>query len=336
MSTERSAPQALSILHFSIGLLLVVGLLQTNAVMAQVAFPVTFADSAATLTISERAQLTSHFQAAGQRWASRLGISANRSIEIQIEVDNTRPRFGGASFTASFVGVIQGRNTFEQGAAFELRTGNDPNGVTPDVRILVSEDYMRNELWFDPDPVARTAPVPENRTDAVSVAIHELGHALSYNGWANGSGVPPVDFWSTFDRWMQPANPTLFAGPMVFQVWGSRPDLTTNNIFHWGNQPTAIGLPARKAARSNAVRWENGVPVPSIICDGPISMDLPRGLNGAKGTPPPGLLSELMNGVVFFRGHHYDISALDLALLSDVGLPPLVGPLIFVNGFESP
>jgi len=310
---------------------------------SQVTFPVTFAPSAGGLTVNERAQLTSHFQAAGQRWVGLLGISAARSIEIQIEVDNTIATFGGASFTSAFVGVEQGRNTFEQGAAAELRTGTDPNAATPDVRIIVSEPYLRGELWFDPDPVARTAPVPESLTDAMSVALHELGHALGYNGFASGAGVPPMTFWSTFDRWMQPGSPTLFNGPVVLQVWGSPPDLTSNNIFHWSNQ----AIPAPVAPRLSQqmfepIRWEDGVPLPQIRCHGPISADAPKPLRpnlsppSSKGTPPPGLLSELMNGIVFYRGHRYDISELDLAVMADVGLPPSGNAaVIFRNGFEA-
>jgi len=320
-----------------------VGLLALAAdASSQVVFPVTFAPSAAGLTVNERAQLTSHFQAAGQRWVGLLGISAARSIEIQIEVNNAISTFGGASFTSVFVGVEQARNTFEQGAAAELRTGTDPNSNTPDIRIIVSEPYLRGELWFDPNPVARTAPVPENLTDAMSVALHELGHALGYNGFANGAGVPPTTFWSTFDRWMQPGSPTLFNGPVVLQVWGSPPDLTTNNINHWSNQPIPPPISPRLAHdQFTAVVWENGVPVPLIRCHGPISADAPKSPRSSnapassKGTPPPGLLSELMNGIVFYRGHRYNISALDLALMADVGLPPLGNAtLIFRNGFE--
>lgn len=311
-------------------------LAQSSTAHSQVAFPVAFAASASGLTVDERARLTSHFQAAGQRWTSLLGITAARSIEIQIEVDNSIPRFGGASFTSVFVGVVQGRDTFEQGAAAELRTGVDPNGATPDIRIIVSEPYLRSELWFDPDPLARTAPVPETLTDAMSVAIHEIGHALGYNGFANGAGVPPANFWSTFDRWMQPGSPTLFVGPVVVQVWGSAPDLTSNNIFHWSNEaiPPVAGRPAQRHAP--APQWENAAPRPLIVCAGPASADSPLAPVSGRGSPPPGLLSELMNGVVFFRGHRYDISALDLALMADIGLPPLGdAPRIFRNGFEA-
>jgi hypothetical protein len=43
------------------------------------------------------------------------------------------------------------------------------------------------------------------------------------------------------------------------------------------------------------------------------------------------LIDQLMNGVVFYRGTRYDISALDIGVLKDVGL---MTDGIFSNGFE--
>lgn len=296
------------------------------ACLAQVSVTVTFDASADVLTALERAQLTSHSQAAGQRWGEMLGISQARSIELEIGVADISTA-NGASIGTAFVGVIEGRNTFEQGVAHELRTGVDPNGSELDARFNFGLDYLRNELWFDPDPFSRSAPVPQDRTDAMGILLHEFGHAIAYNGWADGQGIPPVDFWSPFDRWMQPGEPTLFAGPASVAVWGSLPDLTTNNIMHWGN---AEARDASAPAKPAAIQWRNGLPVPPMACGDLLSISQPDSL--LKGAPPPGLLSELMNGVVIFRGERYDISALDLGVLEDVGLPN--ASTIFDSGFE--
>lgn len=294
--------------------------------LAQVSVTVSFDASANVLTEPERAQLTSHSQAAGQHWGQMLGISQPRSIEVEIGIADISTA-NGASLTTAFVGVIQGRNTFEQGVAHELRTGIDPNDGLPDARFNFGLTYLRNELWFDPDPFARSAPVPQDRTDAMTVVLHEFGHAIAYNGWADGLGVPPADFWSPFDRWMQAGAPTVFQGPVSVAVWGSAPDLTTNNIMHWGNG-TARHTSAPR--RPPVVEWHNGAPVPPLVCGELVSMN--RQEFSLQGTPPPGLLSQLMNGVVFFRGERYDISALDLGVLEDVGLPNASS--IFDSGFE--
>ncbi len=298
---------------------------------AQVTYPVNFAASASVLSIGERAQLTSHFQEAGRRWAAEIEIAGPRSIEIEIGVDNAIPRINGRSETSFFVGVSGGRDTFEQGAARELRAGIDPNGATRDVVVNVNATYLRTEMWFDPNPIARIDPVPVDRTDAMSLALHELGHALAYNGFASGTGVPPATFWSTYDRWIIPGSPPLFDGPRVVPSWGSRPDLTTNNYTHWGN-PVMQAQASAKAA--TPVLWRDGAPVPQAHCDGPASINAPPSGAAAIHQLQGGtLIDELMNGVVFIRGSRYDISNLDRALLSDAGLPlDLNG--VFGNGFE--
>ena len=67
------------------------------------------------------------------------------------------------------------------------------------------------------------------------------------------------------------------------------------------------------------------------LCDVPESADPlaadDRAPSGAS------LLDQLMNGVVFYRGRRYDISALDLGVAIDVGLAT---DRIFAAGFDPP
>lgn len=163
--------------------------------------------------------------------------------------------------------------------------------------------------------------------------LHEFGHAIAYNGFANlATGVPPPTFFSPFDRWMIPGTPVLFDGPVSVAVWGSRPDLTQNNLFHWGN---GAGAPLKRSVQQEAVVWVDGRPVPGVACHGLPSVDAPPSRDGESQKGASTLIDQLMNGVVFFRGRRYDLSALDLALLEDVGLPLDEGA-IFRNGFETP
>lgn len=305
------------------------------AATAQVTFPVSFAPSASALDGPQRATITQHVQAAGARWVRDLALSGPRSIEIEIALDPGLNTANGGSLTTGFVGRIGERDLFEQGVAFELRTGNDPNGATVDARFTFGTSYLANELWFDPDPVARTAAVPVDRTDAFSVILHEFGHAIAYNGFANlATGVPPPTFFSPFDRWMIPGSPVLFDGPVSVAVWGSRPDLTLNNLFHWGNG--APGKALQRPVQRQAVHWDDGRPAPGDACPGIESVDAPPSADASAGKGgAPSLIDELMNGVVFFRGRRYDTGALDLALLEDVGLP-LDDGRVFRNGFEQP
>ncbi|ANB18452.1 hypothetical protein [Dokdonella koreensis] len=299
----------------------------TGPAAAQATFDITFDPSADVLQPAERAAVATHLREAGRRWSQALGATAPVTIAIRVAIADV-PTANGASAATAFVGVFGGRDTFEQGAAHKLRTGVDVNGADADGIVTFGLNYLRNELWFDPDPVLRIAPVPANRTDAFSVALHELGHVLAYNGWADlTTGQPPATYWSTFDRWMMPGAPTLFAGPAATQAWGVAPDLTTGNNTHWANPVLRTGRPAAVPA---PVRWAGGAPVPIAACGLPMSIDAPPSadavLRGAGG-----LIDQLMNGVVFYRGTRYDLSALDRAVLADVGL---LRERIFAGDFE--
>lgn len=301
---------------------------------AQVAISTQFAGSASVLSDSERAALAAHVSEAGRQWVADLVLDGPRAIEIEIAIDNDIPRATGGSLTTGFVATIGLRSMFEQGVAAELRTGIDPNGSEADARFTFNLAYLRDELWFDPDPSLRSAPVPIDRTDAFSVILHEFGHAIAYNGWADGSGIPPATFYSTFDRWMQAGTPTVFTGPISVASWGSAPDLTTGNIHHWGNP--APGKRAGAAPPRETVRWLHGRPLPQPACHGLPSVDAPPSADrtAVKGGAPS-LIDELMNGVVFFRGSRYQISALDLSVLEDLGLAIATDQdTLFEDGFE--
>lgn len=118
-----------------------------NHALAQVVFNVGFDASANGLTIAEKNNITSNLQEAGSRWVNTLAINGLRSIEVTVAVSNI-PTASGASMAAGFVGTFNGRETYEQGVAAELRTGTDPNGMTNDA-MVTSVPLFAGEL----DPI---------------------------------------------------------------------------------------------------------------------------------------------------------------------------------------
>ena len=118
-SLARSAALALFLVGHSVG--------------AAITYPVSFVDPGNANSAYYPA-ITANIQAAGARWAGYLAGSG--SIEVQVEFTTAIARIDGASFTNGFVHKNGARDVYEQGAAYELRTGTDPNGTTPDVRIL--------------------------------------------------------------------------------------------------------------------------------------------------------------------------------------------------------
>jgi len=244
---------------------------------------VVFADPGASYS-SYHAKLERLTVAAGRSWLQHLdGAAAVVDLTVSIGFASM-PTASGRSVTSGPAGsTADGRTLWSQGAAYELRTGIDPNGAAPDIEFLIGIDgYLQSELWFDPDPLQRSAAVPGHQTDAMTVLMHEFGHALGFNGWLDAaSGAAPGRFLSTFDALVQPmATPQgtalFFTGAQAMAVHGGPVPLTLGSYTHLGNDVAGLG---------------------------------------------PDLVPDLMNGVVFDRGVRAGILALDLAMLSDTGLP---------------
>ncbi|ARI82064.1 Calx-beta domain-containing protein [Microcystis aeruginosa] len=223
------------------------------------------------------AAIESSIQASGSFWDNYIG-GVNANLEVVVNFNNNIPTATGRSVTSSFVRNNGTFNIFEQGAAAEIKTGIDPNQNEPDIEINLSPNYLINTLWFDSNPFTREGIVPNNKIDAVSVFMHELGHAFAFNGWMNPTtGTMPGNYQSTFDEktYFDGTN-FFFTGSQAVSIYGSPVPLTYGNISHLGNN-----------------------------------------------SPRPGsdLISDLMNGVVYYYGQKYYISPLDVAILADTGVP---------------
>ena len=211
--------------------------------------------------------LTNLFSAAAD-WASHF-IGSDAILDLLIKTSSSIPTATGRSVTSSFLYHNAGIAVWEQGAAAEIRRGHDPNGVTADIELTFGLGFLNADIWWDPDPYTRSTPVPHNRVDGYSVLLHEIGHALGFNGWRDPVTGQLGSFGSNFDELtvMQGSN-FFFNGPVAVEVYGGPVPLTHANIFHLGNRP---------------------------------------------GRPGNDLVSDLMNGVTFFRGRRYEISQIGRA-----------------------
>jgi FG-GAP-like repeat/FG-GAP repeat len=207
---------------------------------AQLTFTVTFDDPAHTYS-AYYAEITSAVQAAGAEWARYLMGSAQ--LAVQVSFDSSRPTANGGSFTTGFVRNDGTRDIYEQGATYELKTGTDPNGASPDIQLIIGTTYLTQTLWFDPHPMQRTDPIPANRLDAISVFTHELGHAFVFNGWMNGTtGELPPAYMSTFDANVHfDGTNFYFVGQNAEGVHGGPVPITYADPFHLGNNPPRPG-----------------------------------------------------------------------------------------------
>jgi len=219
-------------------------------------------------------EIATNTTAAMDLWTRHLAGDA--AIEIEIRLGAAVERAAGHSPDSGFVRHEDGVDVFEQGVAYEIRTGSDPKSAAADVVILLSDIYVVDELWFDPEPAQRWTAVDPERIDAVSLFAHEMGHALAYNGWWHQPAGQVLSHGSPWDLLTEYDGTALyFVGAAATALYGDRVPVTVGNNFHIGN---ATG-------------------------------------------PGSDLVGDLMNGVAFSPGLRYDVSALNRAMLADMGLP---------------
>ena len=228
-------------LHVSDGVLGAERIVQINVTeTADLIFNVTIDDPAGSFAVYYDA-IEAHVRAAGLEWDAIIAGSA--SLEVYVGFTTSIPRATGRSFIGSLVENIGTFEVLEQGATAEIRTGTDPNDADPDIEILFNPTYLTDELWLDPDPFLRTAAVPSNKTDAMSVFLHELGHAFAFNGWRDSeSGEIPGDYESTFDAQVNfDGSNFYFEGAHAVGVYGAPVPLTFGNYGHLGNDAPRPG-----------------------------------------------------------------------------------------------
>jgi len=262
--------------------LLACALAAPAAAFAQTTFNISFTDPGAAYT-SYYADLTRSITAAGNTWLSYFPTD-RPTTELSINVNFADiPTLAATSADVSLVGQVNGIDTYGWSAPTKVLTGNDINGDSPDALLYVGLNYLQNVLWYDPTGGSAGSTIPSNKVDAYSAIMHEFGHIWGFNGWRDGStGLLPGDYQSTFDS-LVTLDASAPGGPTLFFT----------------------------GAHAEAVY---GGPVPLTFGNyGHLSNPGARDGND--------LLNDLMNGVAFNTGRHYNISALDIAVLQDTGLP---------------
>ena len=237
---------------------------------------------------------------AGMRdWTQDLAATGSPTINAVVRFDAPAgTRGSGRSLTSSFVRTTNGFNIYEQGAMAELRTGIDPNGASYDVEFVFEANYFRDQVWFDPDPRTRTAPVPNNRLDAVSWFAHEFGHALAFNGWKiQATGGLPGNYQSTYDEQTTfDGTDWSFIGPETTRLYREPLPMArvNNNYHHYGN-PLGSGAPGTEVALRHGVMngayFEYGIRFPVKLLDLAILKDTGVPLSPAVSFATPGILS---------------------------------------------
>ena len=184
-------------------------------------------------------EVRENVQAGIEMWTN-LVVAKPVSIEVELKFQPWPGRGGGRSLIGVPLGEekINGRTLLEEGLPHELRTGNDPNGSTPDFEIILDPEYTKT-IWWDPNPRTRRRPMPSDKLDAVSVIAHETGHAMGFNGRIDPrTGQFTGGELSTYDRWVEfDGKDFFFLGPAAMKAYRKKIPLSKvlTNYHHFGN-----------------------------------------------------------------------------------------------------
>ncbi len=181
--------------------------------------------------------------AACDAWTDHLVASRDASIEVEVRFADITTAVA-SSKTVARIRSINGLDTYEQGALAEIRTGEDPNDEIADAVVTIGQRNLTDGLWwFDPNPTLRQAALPDDKIDAYSAFLHEMGHVFAYNGWRDfRDGDLPGNYLSTYDEYIDFDGVNFFfTGPNAVEAYGGPVPLTYGNIAHVANSAPRPG-----------------------------------------------------------------------------------------------
>ncbi len=157
-------------------------------------------------------------QAAANYWGFYVDDRlANITIRVSFtDLDGTTLATGGTDF--QFLNSSGGLDFFEPNPVRELRTGVDPNGSSPDIRITIDSSRLASNGFYLGAPADGyiSTPTP-GRTDLFTVLLHEIGHGLGLLSFLD----EPGNDRSTFDRHVtQSGGNFSFNGPNAVAAFG--------------------------------------------------------------------------------------------------------------------
>ena len=168
-------------------------------------------------------------------WSAVLAGDADLSVRIELLDDTTSGRAQGGWGNGTNIGQVDGVNLIIGAPSRELQTGENVPDRDYDVLLQFSQDYLLNELFLDSTPGTRD-DLPEDRTDGLSVLLHEIGHALGMIGYYDTNTNTQGNFASAYDlRRIDIDGEDYFSGPNVLRVLGEELELTHGNYAHYGN-----------------------------------------------------------------------------------------------------
>ena len=230
----------------------------------------------AQLTSSEKQEVIDTMNAAAAIWSWYLPSSI--TLDLSIQIDNSAysgntVADGGANGYYNTGTTFQGTKVYDAITDIKLKTGVDSNGSNYDLGMKLTVDSIRNRLYFLPNPAATVGPytVPSDRTDALSVFLHEVGHGLGIGSLSSAITDTSFNlFKSTYDTFID-GNGRFIGSHALDAVSGAPIQLEPTSISHlsesgpFGSDLMSTILPsgtqARISALDVAMLQDIGVPI---------------------------------------------------------------------------
>jgi hypothetical protein len=272
--------------------------------LAALSFDITYIDDA-NGTFATRGWLDpdslfqQNIRAAANLWGAQF--DSNETIVMNIDPVSFAARAGGTNTLGRFLYENSaGKDVWEFGPLTRILTGDNPGEDFYGYDILLGFDaeFVQANYWFDPQPELRSASVPSNKGDFVSVVLHEMGHGFGMTGYRDydtseitGDTATQFDDLSYYGGDGNPfdpdgaPNPLFFGGNFAASLYGSDLPLTHKPADDFRFSQNFYHLSACDAGSAD----------------------------GLEGT--------LMNGCVLPNGERLYITQFDLATYADMGYP---------------
>ena len=269
-------------------------------------FNISLNDSAG-LSNTQETQIVNVLSAATDDWAQYITGHTTLRISLNITSVSTKgSELADAGFADVAQEVVNGQTVLIPSSIYALTTGQYVPGSTADINVnlpLLAGELSGSAggLYVNPNPFTSGGTVPAGLFDLLTVFRHEMAHGLGFAGETTQQGALNTAP-TPFDQFIQD---TVSAGT-----------ITAANF---------IG-PNAEAAYGVILGTGTATPVPlTLLNNGENFFHLAN----SSGEP---LGHDLMNGIGLLPGTSVDISAMDLAILSDVGAPVTAGVICFARG----
>lgn len=267
-------------------------------------------DFAARGWLSSQSLFQRNVAAAAAEWGAR--IDSTETLLIRVESDNSSPRLGGTFSNGLTIGQVGVRDLLEPGPLSRIRTGANPGATFFgfDILISINAQFVDDFYWIDTEPEQRTSAVPFDRSDLISVLMHELGHGLGMAGLR--SFADDATYGTLHPTALQSIdNASSFGGNGLVEDAMGNP----NPMFFTGAASSAIyggPVPLANVGRLDFLFSQNFYHLGTC-------------------TDPAILTGSLMNGCSTPIGARLDISAIDLAVFEDLGYPTVPEPSVALS-----